>query len=737
MGEIVKFTGTSLPISWESSCSPKLANSVEPLDKSSPTAPIRALVVKSLALSSPDRDDQHSAPAETLDQPENPDGSSSSSSQDALADPPLPPSSVGFDNSEGFRSQVTPQAQILPPSDSGCNSSIRNENSPHSPDENDDASGNLCTSSCTDNQRPSGVMAICDIKSDDDRKVEQTELGWNSWSSTWSGPQQEPPKIEPTGVGAGLWNLGNTCFMNAILQCFTHTVPLIESLFSNKHSRPCNCDSKEFCVTQVLRDHIELALRSSGDHVSPVRFVDNLNYISSGFQRYHQEDAHEFLQSFLDKLERCCLDPGNKSGYVTSQGVNVVQHVFGGRLVSRLRCCSCNSFSDTYENSLCLSLEIEDVDNLASALESFTCVEKLEDQFTCDSCKEKVSKEKQLMLDKLPLVAAFHLKRFKNDGFFMEKIFKHVEFPLELNLQPYMSGGQENEVCTTYHLYALVEHIGSSLTYGHYSSYVRSAHETWHKFDDSQVTRIEEGSVLSQDAYILFYAREGTPWFSSAFEQIMPYLEANMSNSSPKSVLDPAYRELVSSENINNASPDKPCNLVEEVFQSMEDPVSCCPEPQEEVFHSAESNSNDSPFTDPEAEDYDKPYVEPLLQQESDSSCLDGVLKHNSASVPVNDCSKTHLESCYKIERKHTEGAKKKKETLKQPMKGKVVEAADREIAVRYLNSRPSQRTRILAAAMAEADHEAIHGAKRMKTTTGKLLNRRRPTARRSFPHSL
>ena len=158
------------------------------------------------------------------------------------------------------------------------------------------------------------------------------------------------------------------------------------------------------------------------------------------------------------------------------------------------------------------------MEDLSSALESFTCVEKLEDQFTCDDCKEKVSKEKQLKFDKLPLVATFHLKRFKNNGVYMQKINKNVKFPLELDLLPYMSSNENPEVSETsltfcsvklrfqfpncnrqscsyffiqvstkYHLYAMMEHLGSGTYFGHYSAYVRSAPETWHHFDDEKV----------------------------------------------------------------------------------------------------------------------------------------------------------------------------------------------------------------------------------------------------------
>lgn len=378
------------------------------------------------------------------------------------------------------------------------------------------------------------------------------EIGSSSRDTWGTWPSSEEPKsfspfsistrdFKPSTVGAGIANLGNTCFINAILQCFTHTVPLVQALRYCDHDMPCDRGREGFCVLCVLCDHVERSLATSGGVLSPLKLVDNLNYISSYFRRYQQEDAHEFLQCFLDKLERCCLDLKAKDKSLLSQDNNLVERVFGGRLVSKLRCCNCNHSSDTYEPLIDLSLEIEDVETLPRALESFTKVEKIEDsetKFTCENCKEEVLVEKQFMLDQAPSVAAFHLKRFKTDGSFVEKVDKHVEFPLQLDLQPYTTGSQNTKVELKYELYAIVVHIGFSSTSGHYFCFVRSAPETWHMLDDSKVTSVQEEFVLSQEAYILFYAKQGTPWFASLMDAQKPFLDPNLLNTSPKSVLD-------------------------------------------------------------------------------------------------------------------------------------------------------------------------------------------------------
>ncbi|KAF2297917.1 hypothetical protein GH714_005399 [Hevea brasiliensis] len=95
------------------------------------------------------------------------------------------------------------------------------------------------------------------------------------------------------------------------------------------------------------------------------------------------------------------------------------------------------------------------------ALESLTKVDQIADfgtKFGGDNCKEELSKEQQFMIDQAPTIATLHLKRFKTRGSsFIEKIGKHIEFPLELELKPYTNGSQGRNDSHTHlksHLYA-------------------------------------------------------------------------------------------------------------------------------------------------------------------------------------------------------------------------------------------------------------------------------------------
>ncbi|MEE6519502.1 hypothetical protein FKM82_031362, partial [Ascaphus truei] len=75
-------------------------------------------------------------------------------------------------------------------------------------------------------------------------------------------------------VGAGLQNLGNTCFLNSTVQCLTYTPPLANYLLSKEHSR--NCQQGGFCMLCIMQNHLIQAFANSGNAIKPVSFIREL-----------------------------------------------------------------------------------------------------------------------------------------------------------------------------------------------------------------------------------------------------------------------------------------------------------------------------------------------------------------------------------------------------------------------------------------------------------------------------
>lgn len=304
-------------------------------------------------------------------------------------------------------------------------------------------------------------------------------------------------------IGAGLHNLGNTCFLNATLQCLSYTPPLVNHLLSDEHTD--SCKQVGFCMMCELQVHIRRCYENSGHAIKPQSILQKLKVIAKHMHFGRQEDAHEFLRYVVDALQKSCLN-----GYLKldkySRETTVINQIFGGFLRSQVQCMKCKEKSNTYDPYLDISLDIKSVQSLERAFEKYVTAEVLDhdNSYMCTRCQRKVIAEKRFTIHKPSNVLTIQLKRFDYNRYF-GKIVRHITFPEKLNLRPYMSVRQGEPIM--YKLYAVLVHTGHSCTSGHYFAYVRPSNQSWYCMNDNSVSEVSASRVFESEAYMLFYLR--------------------------------------------------------------------------------------------------------------------------------------------------------------------------------------------------------------------------------------
>ncbi|XP_043318324.1 ubiquitin carboxyl-terminal hydrolase 17-like protein 6 [Cervus canadensis] len=300
----------------------------------------------------------------------------------------------------------------------------------------------------------------------------------------------------PWGVGAGLHNLGNTCYVNAALQCLSHTLPLASWMVSQQHATLCPASTS--CTLCAVRAHLIRALLHPGEVTRPRK------HLLAGLHRHQQEDAHEFLMFTLNAMQQGCLSASQPSGH-PSEDTTLIRQIFGGTWRSQIQCLHCLGVSDTFDPYLDISLDVTAAQSVEQALRELVKPEKLdaENAYDCGLCLRKVPATKRLTLHSTSQVLVLVLKRLTQVS--GAKRAQEVHYPQCLGLQPYTSERKAGPLA--YVLYAVLVHSEWSCERGHYFSYVRAGNSQWYKMDDAKVSACDESVALSQSAYVLFSSR--------------------------------------------------------------------------------------------------------------------------------------------------------------------------------------------------------------------------------------
>ncbi|KAJ8398277.1 hypothetical protein AAFF_G00428470 [Aldrovandia affinis] len=330
----------------------------------------------------------------------------------------------------------------------------------------------------------------------------------------------------------GLRNLGNTCYMNSILQCLCNTPTMADYFNKNYYQDDINRANILGHKGEVAEEFavIMKALWSGlYRYISPRDFKLTISKINSQFTGVEHQDSQELLLFLMDGLHEDLNKADNRKRYKEEENdhlddmkaadmawgkhkllnESIIVALFQGQFKSTVQCLTCRRKSRTFETFMYLTLPLASASkcSLHDCLKLFSKEERLTDtdKWFCGHCKAERDSTKKLEIWKVPPILLVHLKRFSYEGRWKQKLQTYVDFPLEnLDLSQYVIGPKQS--MKQYNLIGVSNHYGC-LDGGHYTAYCKNnVKQRWYKFDDHEVADISTSSVKSSAAYIFFYS---------------------------------------------------------------------------------------------------------------------------------------------------------------------------------------------------------------------------------------
>ncbi|KAM6303486.1 LOW QUALITY PROTEIN: ubl carboxyl-terminal hydrolase 18 [Podargus strigoides] len=316
----------------------------------------------------------------------------------------------------------------------------------------------------------------------------------------------------------GLYNIGQTCCLNSVLQVFLMNIHFT-GILRRITVPPSDVQRRSNVPYQMLLLLEEMQCRKR-KAVSP----RDLAYCLSAYRvkLFMQHDAAQLFLTLWNLIKKQMEKP---------ELVEELNDLYTLCVQEHLACQKC-SF-ETKRNSSMLTLPLPVLDSsshrlktLEDCLRYFFHPEELTDHNMCfcEQCGRKTPSLQSMKLVHLPQTLTIHLKRFCFEkSSYIHKLSHYLPFPQDLDFNAVLTENQyhadDNEKAAwQYELFAVVAHSGST-SFGHYCAYIRSLTECkWYCFNDSEVCQVSWDDVkctyghsnlhLGETAYLLIYMKK-------------------------------------------------------------------------------------------------------------------------------------------------------------------------------------------------------------------------------------
>ena len=289
--------------------------------------------------------------------------------------------------------------------------------------------------------------------------------------------------VELETINCGLKNKGNTCYINASLQCLS----TLSCFWSNISLM--NTNLSPFTASSV---RLMSLLKSSKTALDPSQFLRHLKIVlikagKADFNLFNQQDAAEILLYILQ--------------YFSESSIHAKQLTYC-TIKNEITCNVCFQSSIIEDSTPILQLPVSR--SIQCALEKSLNTEELTDEnsFFCHTCQTQRPASVEHSFTQVGKYLIIQLKRFVVHEDSVIKDVQKVHCTSKLSV-PFV----DNEVTLNkkYDLLATVNHTGT-LDRGHYTCFIRPSKSTkWYFCNDSAVLPASEGSLNTTSSYIFFF----------------------------------------------------------------------------------------------------------------------------------------------------------------------------------------------------------------------------------------